>query len=92
MNTILTTHEAYVRLGIFLGLFIVIAVAEAMFPRRVPVYPKITRWFNNLSITLINTVALRLIFPLIPVAFASISLYISSTSSSTHYRSSGVST
>jgi sterol desaturase/sphingolipid hydroxylase (fatty acid hydroxylase superfamily) len=71
MNTILTTHEAYVRLGIFLGLFIVIAVAEAMFPRRVPVYPKITRWFNNLSITLINTVALRLIFPLIPVAFAS---------------------
>jgi sterol desaturase/sphingolipid hydroxylase (fatty acid hydroxylase superfamily) len=71
MNTILTTHEAYVRLGLFLGLFISIALAETLFPRRVPGYPKITRWFNNLSITLINTVALRLIFPLIPVGFAS---------------------
>jgi sterol desaturase/sphingolipid hydroxylase (fatty acid hydroxylase superfamily) len=70
MNAILATHEAYVRLTIFLGLFIVIAVAETLFPRRVPGYPKGTRWFNNLSITLLNTVALRLLFPLVPVGFA----------------------
>jgi len=71
MNTILTTHEAYVRIGIFLGLFIVIAIGETIFPRRVPGYPKIARWFNNLSITLLNTIALRLLFPLVPVGFAS---------------------
>jgi len=70
MNTILTTHEAYVRIAIFLGLFIAIAVAETRFPRRVQSYPKGSRWFNNLTITFLNTVALRLLFPLVPVGFA----------------------
>lgn len=73
MNIILTTNEAYVRLGIFLGLFIAIAVAETIFPRRVRSYPKSTRWFNNLSITFLNTITLRLLFPLVPVGFAAYS-------------------
>jgi sterol desaturase/sphingolipid hydroxylase (fatty acid hydroxylase superfamily) len=70
MNIILTTHEAYVRLGIFLGLFIVIAVAEAMFPRRVPAYPKVARWFNNLSILFLDTLFIRVLIPFLPVGFA----------------------
>ena len=70
MNTVFTTHEASVRLGIFLGLFIAIAVAEAISPRRVPTYSKITRWFNNLSIVFLGTFSVRLVFPLLPVGLA----------------------
>jgi len=71
MDTIFTTHEASVRLGVFLGLFILIALTERIVPRRVPGSPKTSRWFTNLGITLINTISLRLLFPLIPVGFAS---------------------
>ena len=56
--------EVYIRLGFFLGVFAVMALWELAAPRKALSTSKITRWFINLSITFLNPVSLRLVFPL----------------------------
>ena len=51
--------EALIRLAVFAGLFVVFAALETLAPRHDRVQPRATRWITNLSMTLINTVALR---------------------------------
>ncbi|OHD64291.1 MAG: hypothetical protein A2176_01290 [Spirochaetes bacterium RBG_13_51_14] len=55
---------------VFLGIFGIMGVWELVAPRRDLVAGKAGRWFGNLSIILLNTVLVRLIFPVIPVAMA----------------------
>ncbi|KIC15237.1 sterol desaturase family protein [Leisingera sp. ANG-Vp] len=52
-------HESLIRLGVFLGLFALFAVAEARAPKRARRLPQGQRWVTNLSITLLNAVTLR---------------------------------
>ena len=52
-------HELVWRLGVFLGLFALLATLEVLAPRRVPVQPRSTRWFTNMSIMVLDTLALR---------------------------------
>ncbi len=52
-------NELMIRLSVFLGLFVVFAGIEALAPRRARVTPLAGRWFTNLSITVLNTLALR---------------------------------
>ena len=52
-------NELIIRLSVFLGLFVVFAGLEALAPRRPRIVPVGGRWFTNLSITVLNTVALR---------------------------------
>ncbi len=52
-------YEVLIRLSVFLGLFAVFAALEALLPRRARVQPRAGRWFTNLSITVLNTLALR---------------------------------
>ena len=52
-------NELIIRLSVFLGLFAVFAGLEALAPRRLRVVPVGGRWFTNLSITVLNTLALR---------------------------------
>lgn len=52
-------HEPFIRLAIFLGLFALFAIAEAMHPRRPRAVGRQKRWITNLSITVLNTVVLR---------------------------------
>ena len=66
-------NEAIIRLSVFLGLFAVFAALEAFAPKRPRVQPRAGRWFTNLSLTVINTVALRgmaLALPLLAVGAA----------------------
>lgn len=66
-------NEAIIRLSVFLGLFAVFAAIEAFAPKRPRVQPRAGRWFTNLSLTVINTVALRgmaLALPLLAVGAA----------------------
>ena len=66
-------HEAILRLGVFLGLFIIFASAEALSPRRPRQYGRPKRWATNLSITILNTIVLRLMafgLPLLAVGAA----------------------
>ena len=61
-------HEALIRLGIFAGLFALLAIIEAWLPRRTRTQPRSTRWATNWAITIINALTLR------ALAFVTLSL------------------
>lgn len=63
-------HEGGLRLGCFLGIFALVAIAETRIPRRPPRIGKRTRWTNNLLLVAFNTLAIRLIFPAAAVGAA----------------------
>ena len=59
--------ETLLRLGIFGGLFVVFALAEAAFPRRTRAFPRRQRWQTNIAITVIDAVTLRLLAVVLPL-------------------------
>jgi sterol desaturase/sphingolipid hydroxylase (fatty acid hydroxylase superfamily) len=52
-------YEIAIRLSVFLGLFAVFAGLEFLAPKRARVQARAGRWFTNLSMTVLNTAALR---------------------------------
>jgi len=62
--------EIAVRLGSFVGVFAVLAVAEYAAPRRKRPIGRKSRWFGNLAIVAVNTAVVRLAFPLVAVGVA----------------------
>ena len=62
--------EMLIRVGAFLGVFAVLATAEAIAPRRRLSTSKARRWFANLSIVALNPLSVALIFPILPVGLA----------------------
>jgi sterol desaturase/sphingolipid hydroxylase (fatty acid hydroxylase superfamily) len=64
--------EQTIRLSVFAGVLLLIAIWEIIAPRRPLLDNKRRRWFINLSIVFIDTVTVRLLFPIIPVALAQI--------------------
>lgn len=52
-------HEAVIRLSIFLGLFTLFAMIEAQIPRRARSLPRRDRWITAWSLTVLNTLTLR---------------------------------
>jgi sterol desaturase/sphingolipid hydroxylase (fatty acid hydroxylase superfamily) len=63
MNLPLPKNELWIRLSFFFGILIVMFLWEMMMPRRPLTASKITRWSSNLSLVLIDSVAVRLAFP-----------------------------
>lgn len=66
-------NEATIRLIVFLGLFAILAAAEALLPRRARSQKRSRRWVTNWSITIANTVTLRILalaMPLLAVGAA----------------------
>lgn len=63
MSDWIATHELLVRLIFFFGILSVMAIWEVVRPRRRLTVSKLLRWANNLGLVLINSVALRLLFP-----------------------------
>jgi sterol desaturase/sphingolipid hydroxylase (fatty acid hydroxylase superfamily) len=64
------SYEALIRLGFFAGMFSAMALLEELWPRRNRLASKPRRWFANLGMQIIDTVVLRLIFPIFPVGVA----------------------
>jgi sterol desaturase/sphingolipid hydroxylase (fatty acid hydroxylase superfamily) len=62
--------EIAIRLFSFVLIFILVALWEIRRPRRALTTSKKWRWFSNLSITTINLVLLRLVFPVLAVGMA----------------------
>jgi sterol desaturase/sphingolipid hydroxylase (fatty acid hydroxylase superfamily) len=62
--------EIAIRLGVFLGIFVLVAVCEILAPRRILTTPKASRWFANLMIIGLNPLSVRLVFPVLPAAMA----------------------
>ena len=68
-ETILAT-EATIRLAIFLGVLAAMALWEVAAPRRRLEIPRVIRWTNNLALVVVDTVILRLTFPILAVGLA----------------------
>ena len=64
-------NELLIRLGFFFGILVVMFLWELIAPRRTLTTSKITRWFSNLCLVLIDSIVVRLIFPtaLVGIAF-----------------------
>jgi sterol desaturase/sphingolipid hydroxylase (fatty acid hydroxylase superfamily) len=63
-------HEVAIRLGFFFGILVPVALGEVFFPRRVLRTGKAVRWLSNLGVVVIDTLAVRLLFPIIGVGVA----------------------
>ncbi|MQX34934.1 sterol desaturase family protein [Roseospira navarrensis] len=70
MEDTLLALETPVRLAVFLGLFGAMALWEALAPRRPLMTHRAVRWPNNLSLVVIDTLALRLLLPILAVEAA----------------------
>jgi len=60
-------NEAIIRLSVFLGLFTLFAVIEAVMPRRPRTQPRSRRWFTNWGIVILDTLTLRLLALALPL-------------------------
>jgi sterol desaturase/sphingolipid hydroxylase (fatty acid hydroxylase superfamily) len=63
-------HEPAIRLGFFLGVFVLIALWEVLAPRRTLLVSKMYRWSSNLALVILNSAILRLLFPAAAVGVA----------------------
>ena len=62
--------ETALRLSIFAGALILFSVLEALFPRRARSLPRQGRWLTHLGITVIDSLAVRVLGPLTAIATA----------------------
>ena len=63
MGEIVSLYEPYIRGFVFFGLFLVLGLTEYLRPRRPLDLPKGRRWFSNISIVIIDSLVVRLLFP-----------------------------
>lgn len=60
-------NEALIRLSVFAGLFLILAFAEALLPRRARTYTRSKRWVTNWGFTILNTISMRLLALALPL-------------------------
>ncbi len=70
MTDLLLANEATLRIAFFLGVLGIMALAEAALPRRRREIPRLLRWTSNLGIVVLDTLILRLVFPVVAVGLA----------------------
>ena len=70
MTNALLTHEPAIRAAFFVGVLLVMALWEVAAPRRRREIPRILRWSNNLGVVVIDTLLVRVTFPIIAVGLA----------------------
>ncbi len=69
-NQWLLAHEIPLRLGFFFGTFALIALWEVLAPRRRLSVGRGLRWASNIGIVVLNSLLLRLLFPIAAVGLA----------------------
>src|SRR2546422_8111962 len=62
--------EILIRLGISLSVFAALASGEAVFPRRKRSVSRSLRWLNNLGMTILDALVVRIVIPTSAVGFA----------------------
>ncbi len=70
MSDWILLRELPLRLGFFFGVLLLVALLEAVFPRRKRRYSRWLRWYANLGIVFLNSGIARLIMPILPMALA----------------------
>lgn len=70
MHTISLDKAPLIRLGFFIGVFIIMALWEALSQRRHQPLGRSKRWPHNLLLILVDSLCLKLLLPLTAVSFA----------------------
>jgi sterol desaturase/sphingolipid hydroxylase (fatty acid hydroxylase superfamily) len=70
MTDLTLANEALIRMAIFLGILLAMALWEVAAPRRRREIPRLLRWSNNLGVVVIDTLLVRLTFPIVAVGLA----------------------
>ncbi len=70
MQDFMLTNELVIRLSAFLGVLALMAAWEVAAPRRRRDIPRLLRWSNNLALVALDTVIVRLAFPVLAVGVA----------------------
>lgn len=63
-------HEVFIRLGFFFSILLIMSLWEVFAPRRTLSVSKKTRWFSNLAIVILDSILIRLLFPMAAVGVA----------------------
>jgi sterol desaturase/sphingolipid hydroxylase (fatty acid hydroxylase superfamily) len=63
MTETIVANEPTIRLAIFFGVFLAVALCEALFPRRQRAISRSLRWPSNIAAVVLNTALLRLLSP-----------------------------
>lgn len=70
MTDLLLANEPLIRMAFFLGILLAMALWEVAAPRRRREIPRLLRWSNNLGVVVIDTLLVRLTFPIVAVGLA----------------------
>lgn len=70
MTDIILANEPTIRLAFFLGILVAMAFWEVAAPRRRIEIPRLIRWTNNLGVVVIDTILVRLTYPIAAVGLA----------------------
>ena len=70
MTDPLLANEPLIRMGLFLGILLALALWEIAAPRRRREIPRLLRWSSNLGIVALDTLLVRLLFPVVAVGLA----------------------
>ena len=70
MTAAILNNEATIRLSFFLGIFALMAIWETIAPRRARTFSRLMRWPSNLGIVALNTILIRVLFPVAAVGLA----------------------
>ncbi len=70
MSDLMLTHEPLIRLGAFASVFALMAIWELLAPRRRQTIGRLRRWPSNLGIVALDTMLVRLLFPIAAVGLA----------------------
>jgi sterol desaturase/sphingolipid hydroxylase (fatty acid hydroxylase superfamily) len=70
MGQVALVHEPYIRLGVFGGVFLMLAIWELVGPRRQQAIHHRVRWPSNLGIAVLDALLVRVIFPTTAVGLA----------------------
>lgn len=70
MEEFILENEQTLRLAVFVGLLGAMGLWELAAPKRAPTYSKVRRWATNLGFSLLNSVMLRFLVPVLAVGTA----------------------
>lgn len=70
LNIWISTHEGPLRLFVFIGLLVGLIIFETLFPRKQRTQNRARRWLTNMLMVVIDSLVLRLVFPIIAVGTA----------------------
>jgi sterol desaturase/sphingolipid hydroxylase (fatty acid hydroxylase superfamily) len=70
MSDLVLANEPLIRLLVFAGIFAVMAAWEILAPRRERTLARGTRWPGNIGVVVLDTVLVRLVFPMTAVGLA----------------------